>query len=145
MYSHVIYTIYFNNFYTIQTSAFITLQLHICDTISEWCVFLFPWSNTSLKMAEKAETYGAYCWLYTCLCRTIVRLLESILWSRSLRSQCLRGTVYLILFKKVLLLVKVIHMSDYIGLGNCSCNQFLWYFHVKGAKGGINLLSGYSR
>ena len=36
-------------------------------------------------------------------------------------------------------------MFDQKGLENCSCYQFLGYCLVKGVKGGINLLSGYSR
>ena len=46
---------------------------------------------------------------------------------------------------KVLLLIKFVHMFDQKGLGNCTCYQFLGYCLVKGVKGGINLLSGYSR
>ena len=61
------------------------------------------------------------------------------------RGEIASTELHLFFYIKVLLLIKFVHMFDQKGLENCTCYQFLGYFLVKGVKGGINLLSGYSR
>ena len=69
IYLHAICTIPFNHFYTHLTSVFLTLQLHICDIISQCYVFLCwipPWRWPNKAKTHKRLAIRLYTFVYNC-------------------------------------------------------------------------------
>ena len=62
---HPVCTILINHFYTILTSVVLTIQLHICDIISQCCVFLCRMSPSEDGRKKDATFRWFAIWLYT--------------------------------------------------------------------------------